>query len=205
MQVLVIHGAGGFVSLNRADFVAALRQKKVSLNDLRRKEDWKSNLSKELGANYDVLYARMPDSDSPQYMAWAAWFEQMLPLLDPEVVFIGHSLGALFLVKYLSENKITNTVRSLHLAASPYTGPEVHSQLGGRLVDGKWLMASDLGLLADQCNKIYFYHSVDDPAVPYSAAEAYMAKLPHAVLRTYEGRGLLRVELLPGLAEDIKS
>ncbi|MEK7063477.1 MAG: hypothetical protein AAB955_02170, partial [Patescibacteria group bacterium] len=74
MQVLVIHGAGGFVSLNRADFVAALRQKKVSLNDLRRKEDWKSNLSKELGANYDVLYARMPDSDSPQYMAWAAWF-----------------------------------------------------------------------------------------------------------------------------------
>ncbi len=156
MQVLVIHGAGGFINVDRADFVAGLRARKVTLEDLRRSGgDWKSNLQRDLGPEYDVLQPRMPDADAPQYAAWAAWFEQILPLLDSEVILVGHSLGALFLAKYLSENKIANKVHSLHLCAAPYTGVEAHVMLQGRLRTAGWLVDNDFALLAEQCGAVY--------------------------------------------------
>ena len=205
MQVLVIHGAGGFINVDRADFVAGLRARKVTLEDLRRSGgDWKSNLQRDLGPEYDVLQPRMPDADAPQYAAWAAWFEQILPLLDSEVILVGHSLGALFLAKYLSENKIANKVHSLHLCAAPYTGVEAHVMLQGRLRTAGWLVDNDFALLAEQCGAVYLYHSTDDPAVPFAATKGYTLHVPQAVVRTFSDLGHLRGESLPGIVDDIK-
>jgi predicted alpha/beta hydrolase family esterase len=204
MQVLVIHGAGGFVSLDRADFIAGLKAREVTLESLRRQGDWKSNLQKNLGPGFDVLHPRMPDADAPYYEAWKAWLENIIPLLDDEVVLVGHSLGGLLLTKYLSENEFPKKVKALILVATPYTGPEVAKELLERLGKGGWLLGADISKVADQAESIFVVHSKDDHVVPFGAAEAYVGKLPKAKIIALEGKGHIREESLPEVEDIIR-
>jgi hypothetical protein len=47
----------------------------------------------------------MPNPMNARYNEWKILFKKIVLLLDDNVILIGHSLGAIFLVKYLSENK----------------------------------------------------------------------------------------------------
>lgn len=51
---------------------------------------------------FKVIKPEMPNKDMARYSAWKLWFEKHLPFLDSEkLIVIGHSLGAIFLIKYL--------------------------------------------------------------------------------------------------------
>ena len=67
---------------------------------------------------FSAIKPEMPNKDMARYSAWKLWFEKYFQFLDHgELILIGHSLGAMFLVKYFAENQFPKKVAQLHLVA----------------------------------------------------------------------------------------
>lgn len=195
-QVVVIHGGSPFD--NYEDFLKSLSEKSVDLDYLK-KTTWRKNLGASLGSDFDVIQLEMPNKMFAQYDVWKIWFEKYLPLFDKEVIFVGHSLGAVFLAKYLSENKIENTVIGLYLVAAPCTGATDES-LGEFAVTPNKVIT-----LHEKVPNTHFYHSTDDKVVPISELEMYRKLLPKAHFHIYADKEHFSIEEFPELIEDIKN
>lgn len=157
-----------------------------------------ANLRDELGAAYHVRCPEMPDEESPEYEAWKEKIEQELAALDGEVILVGHSLGALILLKYVSEEEVEKPVAGLFLVATPYVGT------GGWEFDEDALredFAAEIHLRLP----VFLYHSHDDEVVPFAHLAQYEAKLPQATIQELEGRGHQFDNDLSEVARDIKS
>jgi predicted alpha/beta hydrolase family esterase len=100
-QVFMVHG--GMTFKNHKDYLHFLKTREVSIEEKRR---WNGEyLQKKLGRNFAIIRPRMPLSDNAKYEDWKIYFERFIPLLNDNVIFIGSSLGGIFLAKYLSEHK----------------------------------------------------------------------------------------------------
>ncbi len=180
-QVVVVHGGTAFE--NYDDFLEYLKSSEIELDWLRSRVGWKRNLQKDLGENYDVILAEMPNKDNSKYLEWAIYFNKLLPYLDEEIILIGHSLGGIFLVKYLSENEINKKIKSLILVAAPFDGANVEESLGD------FILGSDLSLMEKQSDKIFLIQSRDDNVVGYEEVLKYKKVLSKAELINFENRG----------------
>lgn len=192
-QIVVIHGGDAFDTYE--EYLQSLREKEISLERMRAK-DWKGNLGRDLGDGFDVLAPRMPNSQNARYAEWKMIFDKIAALLDNEVILIGHSLGGLFLAKYLAENSFPKQIKATILLAPPFTTPE------NPIVD--FVLPEDLALLQQQGGKILLYQSSDDPVVNPEDIKQYAKKLPEATLREFSDRGHFNQESLPEIIEDIK-
>ena len=65
-------------------------------------------------------------------------------------------------------------------------------------------LPKDLSKLNEQSEKIFIYHSKDDPLVAFGDFTKYQANLKNAVARIFEDKGHFRQEKFPELVEDIK-
>jgi predicted alpha/beta hydrolase family esterase len=197
-QVVVIHGGGIFASYE--EFLKALQSKEVDLKRLKPKDDWKMRLQAELGDDFDVLTPRMPNSDNAQYREWRIWFEKIIPFLNEEVVLIGHSLGGIFLAKYLSENDFPKKIDALFLVAAPYDEEDrVDAMQSG------FVLGEDLLRVSGQVKEIFLYHSKEDEVVPFADFEKYRKAFPHAHAFVFEGRGHFTDATFPELTREVKS
>lgn len=193
-QVLVIHGGGSFIPEAGETMLDMIAKKEPKLEDMRRKSNWREGLQGRLGEQFDILSPRMPNADAPQYSEWEAWFEKMLPLLDDNVIFVGHSLGAMFLAKYFSENPKKDAARALFLVAPPF----------GRLGRSDWELKS-IENLPSHADEVYLYHSADDAVVPFDAFESYKEVLPDVHDRAFDGRNHFFDDNFPEIVDDIKA
>jgi uncharacterized protein len=125
-------------------------------------------------------------------------FEKVVPLANEDVVLVGHSLGGIFLVKYLSENICLKKIRSTFLVSAPYNTPDRHP-----LVD--FNITTSLDGFVKQAGEIIIYHSKDDVVVPFDNAELYHKELPNSKFRVFDDRGHFNDEHFPELARDIKA
>lgn len=157
-QVIVIHGGTTFAS--HEEYISYLKNKEIELEKLRLQKDWKQTLPQNLGENFDVLLPRMPNGTNARYEEWKIWFERLIPFVDENVIFIGHSLGGIFLAKYFSENIFPKKIKAIILVAAPFDDASQES-----LVDFK--LPSSLSKLTQNCGMIYLFHSKDDPTVPF--------------------------------------
>ena len=194
-QVVVIHGGGAHEKYE--DYLNDLRTVDVSLEKIR-SIGWKGNLGKDLGKDFDVLTPRMPNSQNARFLEWKIWFERLIPLINDEVIFVGHSLGAIFLIKYLSENTYPKKIKATILVGAPYNTPEKHP-----LVD--FTLTKTLDGFIKQAGEIIFYHSKDDKIVPFENMERYKIAIPNAIYNVFENRGHFNDESFPEIGEMIKS
>lgn len=67
---------------------------------------WKTTFYRELSDRFNVLIPTMPNKSNAVYTEWKMVFEKFALTLDPNTVYIGHSLGGIFLAKYFSENTL---------------------------------------------------------------------------------------------------
>ncbi|GIW61308.1 MAG: hypothetical protein KatS3mg089_0160 [Patescibacteria group bacterium] len=193
-QVIIIHGGDVFATYE--EYLNNLKQKEISLDRLRTK-DWKANLKEELGEDFDVLNLKMPNPQNARFIEWKIWFEKFIPYFNQEVIFVGHSLGGLFLAKYLSENDYPKKIKATLLIAASYNTPQHNS-----LVD--FTLNTPLAKFAQQGGKIILYHSKNDPVVAFGDLGRYSQELPNATLRIFEDRGHFNSETFPEIVEDIK-
>jgi len=194
-HVVVIHGGTTFPSYE--EYIEHLTTKTLDIDRLRPRTDWKGTLQEDLGEEYDVLAPRMPNGTNAQYNEWSLWFERVLPLLADDVILVGHSLGGVFLAKYLSQHSISKTIRGLFLVSAPFDDDASEESLAS------FTITAPLTGLLKQVKTIHLYHSEDDPVVPFSQVQKYVQGVPDAVIHTFSNRGHFLHDTFPELADDI--
>lgn len=192
-QIIVIHGGDSFKT--HQEFLDFLKNLEVTLDDFRPHKDWKTTLQDELGEKFDVLLPRMPNKSNAKFIEWKIWFERMFPFLNQEVILVGHSLGGMFLAKYLSGNDFPKKIKQLHLVAAP------HNKTGD-IAD--LLLPKSLNRLSKQVENTYFYYSRDDKIVPITEMKEYKKQLPKSKYIIFKNRGHFRQEKFPELVKVLK-
>ncbi len=118
--------------------------------------------------------------------------------MKDKVILIGHSLGATFLLKYLSENSLSLKIEKLILVA-----PAFFNEKEWGLGDFNFKLNREN--ILKQTNKIYLMHSKDDPVVPFGHSQKIKDEFPEAELMVFEDRGHFLGEDFPEIIELIKS
>ncbi len=173
-QIIVIHGGTTFEDYDR--YLKSLSEKKLDIDRLIYRAKWKELLADKLGSEYQVLLPSMPNSSNARYSEWKLWFENMSSLFSDDCILIGHSLGAVFLAKYLSENSLSVKIKATVLIAAPYDDDSVED-----LADFKIVNISEQ--LTERAGRIVFFYGTDDPVVSGQEIKKYKNKLPSAEFR----------------------
>lgn len=193
-QVLIIHGGTTFDKYS--DYKNYLKNTVIDIERLKPSYDWKQSVQQDLGDEYEVLAPRMPNSTNAKYAEWKLWFTNVLAVTNKNIVLVGHSLGAIFLAKYLSEEAVNKNILKLILIAAPYTDTPEESLASFRL-------KRKLTNVSAQAKTIYLLHSTDDPVVPFSDMAEYAKRLPTAQSVVFEDRQHFNQEYFPILAQII--
>ena len=192
-QVLIIHGGNSFSSYDA--YRGYLSQKTLNYDKLTHPIRWKERLGDNL-PGYDIIYPSMPNSENAVYEEWKIYFEKLLAFLEDDVQIIGHSLGAMFLAKYLNGHPLKAPVKRLLLVAGGYDD-ESEEDLGSFKVES-------VKNLPRSAAEIHLFHSKDDPVVPFSELAKYQADIPTAISHVYDGRGHFIGTEFPEILEVMK-
>jgi predicted alpha/beta hydrolase family esterase len=197
-QLLNIGGGDSFS--RHEDFLAYLRT--VTLHDPYgvSKSGWRRMLATSL-PDFEVFTLAMPNVENAKYEEWKIWFERHHEFLKDSVILLGHSLGGMFLAKYLIENTTHFRIDKLFLMAAPcgyYDDPQ------GNDCASFAFDPTSLTLLNAKIPDIQIWHSEDDFVVPYSHALEFKKHLPDAKLVTFKDRNHFLQESFPELVDEIK-
>jgi uncharacterized protein len=198
-QIIFIHGGDTFETYD--EYLAFLRDFEVDeeyFNSHFDKKKWSSSLEEKLGDNFKVISLNMPNSINAKYLEWKIWFENFFPFFSEEVILIGTSLGGIFLTKYLSENNFPKKIKGTFIVAAPFDSTDSEYTLAD------FILPSNLDNIKKQGGKIYFYHSKDDPVVPFADLEKYRKQLPEANFIILEDRQHFNQEEFPEIIQAIK-
>jgi predicted alpha/beta hydrolase family esterase len=200
-QVVVIHGGDAFET--RDDYLSFLKGFQVDreyFDKKYRSKGWKDSLGVQLGNEYDVILPGMPNKENCRYDEWKIWFEKISPFFNEEVILVGHSMGGIFLAKYLSENKFPKKILATFFVAAPYdetTSPEP-------LMDFNFRPDENFNLLKEQGGVLFFFQSEDDAIVPFADFEKYRQALPEAKVMIFKDRGHFNQSEFPELVKEVK-
>lgn len=199
-QVIIIGGGDSYTK--REDFLTALKtQPMFDVPSESAGGSWKSWIAEELGADWYVDIPNMPNKQNAKYDEWKIWFERHLAEVRGEVVLVGWSLGAMFLVKFLAENKISQPISKLFLLAGPCAS---YDDGAGNDCGSFQFPMSALEELRVKVPHITIMHSTDDFVVPYEHALTYKEALPEAALVTFADKNHFLLPEFPELIDLIK-
>lgn len=170
-QIIVIHGGTTFQDYDM--YLTSLSEKKLDIDRFIYRPMWKELLQNNLGSEYQVLLPSMPNSTNARYSEWKLWFEHISSIFLDNCILIGHSLGAVFLAKYLSENSLSVKIKATILIAAPYADEGVED-----LTDFKIVKLSER--LTQQAGQLVFFNGMDDPVISHSDLSKYQDQLPSA-------------------------
>ncbi len=191
-QILIIHGGDSFLSYEA--YLDDLKATALDYERIKPAKRWKDTVVEQF-PRADVLIPNMPNSANAQFNEWQIWFEKILPFLQDDVHIIGHSLGAMFLAKYLHQHPLDNPVRQLILVAGGYND-DVHGY-------GSFAIDSATGL-EKSAAEIHLFHSKDDFVVPYGELSKLKADLPTAVIHSFDNRNHFLDADFPELIDVLK-
>jgi len=140
----------------------------------------------------------MPNPMNAKYNEWETMFNKLIPFLDETIILVGHSLGGIFLAKYLSENDFPKKILATFLVSAPHNDKNTEYSL----VD--FNLSRSLEKFQQQGGRIFLYHSKNDPIVPFADFEKYRNDLPEARTIIFEDRGHFDQTEFPELVKDIK-
>ena len=159
-QVFIIGGGETFNTYN--DYISWLREFK--LRESKHAPSWKSWLADRLVAHeIPVVRASMPNTMNAKYEEWEIMFEKYLARSpQASLTLVGHSLGAMFLLKFLTRRReLHSRIDSVHLVAPEFE--EAYS------------FAITREQLPDDA-KFFWYQSSDDEVVSYETSSFRVAK-----------------------------
>ena len=175
-QIVIIHGGDSFSSYDK--YLKDLKNRQLDVDQLRPNKRWKDTVIAAFpGA--DILIPTMPNSANAQYDEWVIWFEKIIPYFSDDVRLIGHSLGAMFLAKYLHENPLKKPVHQLILLAAGYSDSTEDY--------GSFMITSAKGI-EKSADEVHLLHSRDDFIVPYSELAKFEADIPTAHVHRFDNK-----------------
>jgi predicted alpha/beta hydrolase family esterase len=138
------------------------------------------SLRRELGAEYDLHYPRMPNEEDPRYASWKPAIEKELEALDDGAIVVGHSIGATMLANVLAKRE-KRELGALILISAPFVGE------GGWPSD-ELKSTTNLGEMLPKDVPIHIFHGLADDEVPPQHADLYERAIPQAVMHRIAGR-----------------
>lgn len=200
-QLIFIHGGEAYSDYD--DYLEHLRTTDVDPFK-ERSVRWYHTLPETFGAGWEVIKPSMPNSGNAKYLEWKIWFERHFTFIQSGAILVGHSQGAIFLIKYLLENDVPFNIRALVLAAPVV---DVAKRFDEDLEDGGDFTydIDTLPRLAVKAEKIVILHSKDDFVVPHEQGEKLAAAVPEAEFITFEDKNHFLIEEFPELIEKLKS
>lgn len=194
-QVVIIHGGDTFKT--HEEFLSFLKNFQIDPYYFKNK-GWKDTLQNKLGDDFEVISPNMPNKINAKYLEWKIWFEKYFPFLNDWVILVGHSLGGIFLAKYLSENILPKKIKDLMLVAAPFDDENSEESLND------FALPASLAKITEQVNKIYLFHSKDDHVVPFEQVNKYKTVLPNSEIIVFTDRQHFNQEHFPELVELLK-
>ncbi len=195
-QVVLIHGGTTFSSYE--SYIKYLTGGEVTAENFKKRKSWKDHFEEDLGENFEVFQPRMPNGTYAHYGEWKIWFEKLFLFLQNEPIFIGHSLGGIFLARYFSENLFPKKIKAVILIAPPFDDVSNEEELSD------FSLPMNIEKFGEQVKDVYLIQSKDDPVVPFGEMEKYKKFLPEAKEIVFEDRGHFNLEFFPELIELIK-
>lgn len=196
-QVVAIHGGTSFDS--QEDYIAFIKTRELTLEKLKQGEDWRASLGRELGDAFEVLVPKMPNGTNARYAEWCIWLERCIPFLRDNVILIGHSLGGIFLAKYLAEHSFPKTIKATLLIAAPFDATSTVESLKD------YALPESLENFVNQGGIIQLVYSEDDPVVPFEEMKKYQQALPQARPAIFQDKKHFNQEKFPELVSLIQS
>ena len=205
-NVVLIHG--GEIWNTKETYRSKLQNGDLNSYWYQSKEGFKRTFKSDLkdfckDDHISFIDPQMPNKTNADYTKWKWVFEQSLPFITSETILVGHSLGSMFLTKYLSENKLE--FKSVFLVSG---GLWKDSETKILDFDTKWGIGEDFSLLSCYDNKINIVHSKDDNVIDFQRSLDLKEKLPNANFIELEGFGHLNQqceELLDLLKKRLKN
>lgn len=192
-QIVIIHGGDSFST--HAAYIDSLKNRPLDYERLKPRKGWKDQVIETFSGHADVLTPSMPNSANAQFDEWSIWFERILPFLGDDVRLVGHSLGAMFLAKYLQGHPLKTPVRQLVLVAAGYDDDAEEY--------GSFAIHSAAGL-EKSAREIHLFHSEDDFVVPYHELDKFAQDLPTAHVHRMKTRNHFLDAAFPELIELLK-
>lgn len=192
-QVCIIHGGSTFET--EADYLKDLKQMEIKYIRMLYGRRWKNWLGENL-PDYELVLPEMPNKAYAKYDEWSIFFSKVVKFLRPDTVLVGHSLGGIFLAKYLNEHPKLH-FEKIALLAAPFDDTSTESL-------ASFSLPSDLQVLMKAADKFGLFHSEDDKVVPFFEVMKYSSLLPSNELFLFKDRGHFNQETFPELLEFIK-
>lgn len=193
-QVIIIHGGTTYASYE--EYLRDLKRAKIDFERLMQR-GWKDSFATKLGKGFQVIQPKMPNPSNATYAEWAIWFRKIVPFFTDEVVLVGHSLGGIFLAKYLATHTLSKKISAVILIAAPFESTSEETL-------GDFTLPRSLKKFAHQAGHIFVYHSVDDPVVPIAHAHQYLNALPTATGRIFKNKAHFNQPTFPELVREIR-
>lgn len=189
-QILIIHGGESFSSYDA--YIKNLQSAPLNYDQLKLQKRWKSWIAEQMQAT-DVLLPTFPNGYNAVFNEWKIYFEKIIPFFSDDVQIVGHSLGAMFLAKYLNSAPLARPVKRLVLVAGGYDDDSVEDL-------GSFEVESAVNL-PKSAHEIHLFHSKDDPVVPFAELAKFQADIPSATSHVFEDRGHFNSETLVELLD----
>lgn len=125
-----------------------------------------------------VSIPEMPVPYEPEYTSWAALFEQNS--ITPKTILIGHSLGAGFLIRWLSEHPLV--VIDKMVLVAPWIDP------AGEITTGFFDFTLDTSIV-NRTQGVIVMYSTDDEDVIMESVDLLRTALPGALFQKFTNKG----------------
>jgi predicted alpha/beta hydrolase family esterase len=136
---------------------------------------WIKEKLEEKGITTDT--PEMPEPYAPDYEKWLSVFQQLN--LNEETILIGHSCGAGFLVRYLSEHK---TQIGKVILVAPWLDP--NAQLESKM------FSFEIGQnLREKCKDLIMFYSTDDEEDVLASVKILKDKIENLAIREFTEKG----------------
>lgn len=191
-QIWIIHGGDSFSSDER--YLEYLKTSSVDYERLKPSKKWRDWLIENM-QNADILTPTMPNSANAKFDEWRIYFQKLIPFFTNDVQLVGHSLGAMFLAKYLESHPLPRKVKRVILIAGGYDDA-AHDYGSFRL--------SSVKNLPESADEIHLFHSRDDFVVPFSELAKLRNDLPDAHVHVFDDRNHFLDSEFPELLELVK-
>lgn len=150
--------------------------------------------------NFEVLYMPRPNKWFADFLSRKIIFEKMIPYFNKNIVFIWHSLGGSFLLKYLSEFDICNLKDKSEkiILIAPAIDKTPFEEI--------WTFKPDLEKiksLENYSKKIHIFASEDDMIVPFEQIKTLQSSLPNANYHFFKARWHFLMENFPELIDEL--
>lgn len=194
-QILFIHGGDSYS--DHKTYLKSLKNSPLDYQRIKYHQHWRNWIAKKL-KDYDVLVPTMPNGFNAKYNEWVIWFEKIIPYMQNDFQIIGHSLGAMFLAKYLHAHKLPRKAHRIVLISGQY-GEDGNSESCGSFVVNS---ARGIEKSADE---IHLIHSQDDPLVNFQSLGKFQSDIPNSIVHIFKDKGHFNLETFPELLDILVS